>query len=760
MRDINLTVREIDDLLERFYNRLKGKKEGLSLAEPAAILLSYLKKYASQSYLLYAPGFFPVIIDVLTTEAFASFGCEGLESLLDVASDIPVISDDYTPGIVEDNLGRIRKTLERISAVLGGNDPGDRTLPADGEKDEPAKTGFFREDVRGSVGLPLISNYTSGKALFTTSRIFRINAELRITGELNIRKKLDPVVTFDHMLPEHNSRLKKQILTAVRLAENFVASTMHMKSIFRIPRQYTISLPDTLFLPCPVAGMMTDDPAGLAITTLLISLLGKLDLSSRKYRVRAGSAFTGTIDDTGRIFPVEEPCISENVRSVFYSIYDRLVVPARNLETAENEFSRLARKHPDRKLEIIPASKITEICADTRVMEIRRTPAGKMILQRIFHSRKHLIAGISAVAAALIYFLFLSPYLDKTVARVRMVDSLLVMTNRNGNKVNTYNTGFTLVKENQKIYQRYYIDDFNGDGKNEIACLLSESRMPKSKPGLYNRLHFLVFDHRGDLMQKYIYNDEKIMGEEIGEWGINQSLSMQNINILPDSTGWGVFYISTNHISYPPSAIIRFSLKSNSCQMFFHKGILRNMTIKDFDKDGNPDIVLLGYNIELGSAVMIVLDPRYINGSSPEGHNYSVDGYDTDIAKYYIRFPEFRLYKYYAKKTMRLFVSLHEDTNGFSILVKSMQEDVRFFFSDNVKCTKTDIVNCYFKGYAKPDSIVAIADYNGKEQDKKRLLEGIRYWDGGKWVDEPVMNNSYLKFINNSLGGRTGSGPE
>ncbi len=757
MKDLDLRIKEIDDLLEHLYNRLKGKKEGLSLVEPASILLAYLKKNAPQSYLQHAPGFFPVIVDALLTEAFSSFGYDGLESLSDVASDIPVISGDYTPGIVEKNLGRIRKKLEGISAALGGNGPGDRILSAGGEMDESAKTGFFRKNARGSVGLLLVSVYTSGEKPFTTGHIIRLHAEIRITGESSLRKRLNPAVAFDHISAEQNSQFEKQVYMAVRLAEDFVASTMKMKGVFRMPRQYTISFPESASFSDPVAGIMTGGSAGLAITTLLISLLGKLDLSGQRYLIRPGTIFTGAMGDTGRVLRVEDSHIGEKVRAAFYSTYTRLVVPEENLETAKKEFVRLAVEHPDRKLKIIPVSTITGTCADTEIMDVLKIPAGKPALQRILHWRKHLVSGISAAVAALIFSLFLFPCLDKTVTGIELIDSLLVMTNQAGKKVNTYNTGFTYGRKNVKRVQKFCMDDFNKDSKNEIVCLLSETRDMGSLPGLYNRLHFLIFDHKGHLIQKYIYNDEKIMGQEIGDGGINSHISICDVNMLPDSTGWGVFYIRINHSIFPPSAVIRYSLKSNSCQIFFHKGILRDMSVKDYDGDGNHDIILSGYNMELGSAVMIVLDSRYINGSSPDGYDYSIEGFDVDIAKYYIRFPDFHRYEYLRLPAMPLTVTLREADDGISVLVKSKKERVQFFFQKKMVCCKTKVTENPRTRRIITSSKIPAGDYDEKEQDEKKLLEGVRYWDGEKWVAEPVINRSYLKFAGNIPSGNTGA---
>ena len=227
--DFDLSIREIDDLLQHLYLKLRGKKEGLSLAEPAAILLARLKGENPAFYAPLLARFTPIIMDTLISGAFISFGYKGLLSLNAVAGDIELATGDYIPDGVEEGMSRIREEIAAISAILGGRHPVTGPVTDPGGASESGTGGFFRESAWGTVGLPLVSTYNTGKTPFSTGRVVKARIEIRITGEWSIRRKHDPVITFDHISAEPNSDFEKQIRTAVRAAEGHAAAAMGIK---------------------------------------------------------------------------------------------------------------------------------------------------------------------------------------------------------------------------------------------------------------------------------------------------------------------------------------------------------------------------------------------------------------------------------------------------------------------------------------------------------------------------------------------------
>ena len=164
VKEIDLSIREVDDLLQHLYLKLKGKKEGLSLAEPAAILLSVLRRENPSFYGPQLSLFTPIIMDTLISKAYVSFGYEGLQALNEVAGDISLATGDYIPAGVENGLADIRYEIHGIESALAGKD----TEPAHIEEIDGS---FIREYASASAGIPLVSTYNTGSTPFSTESV-------------------------------------------------------------------------------------------------------------------------------------------------------------------------------------------------------------------------------------------------------------------------------------------------------------------------------------------------------------------------------------------------------------------------------------------------------------------------------------------------------------------------------------------------------------------------------------------------------------
>ena len=745
--DLDLSIREIDDLLQHLYVKLKGKKEGLSLVEPAAILLARLKNTNKSFYTPQLALFTPIIMDALISEAYVSFGYEGLESLNDVAGDIALATGDYIPAGVEEGLSRIRGEIDSISAILNGDSTAAETSADASRKSETGTGGFFRERAWGTAGLPLVSTYNTGKTPFSTGRVVKARVEIRITGEWSVRTRRDPVINFEHISAEPNSPFERQIHTAVRVAEEYAASAMGMGGIQRMPREYRISLPEIASFPASAIQRLSGGSAGLAIAALLVSVLGRLDLHRYRLRINPAIAFTGTVDETGNILAVEDSYIAGKVQAVFSSRYSMLVLPAGNLGAAEKELTVLSRKYPARKLDLVPASDIAGIFDDSGVTTRRMAPAGKPLLQRLFFWRKHLLTAASLAAMVIISLFVVRPYYRRDIAVIVAKGNRITITNKFGRLITEHELDF-MVAEGKKDKRRIYIGDFDGNGENEALCVLADSRHMNSS-SRYNRLHFISFDNEGLFRFSYIYDDEKLLGDQMNPEGSAFSIaSTLRSTVFRNEQGESRFLAVVHHSSRRPGSIINLSLEDFSRQIFLHQGYLFHMALEDIDCDGIRDIVLSGYNNILQSCVVVVLDQRYMNGSSPEGRDYDISGFEEDIAKYYLRLPDFSGYvPYYNRDWFPLTPMIKKTQEGLIVSVHNKGNNTRFFMSDNMECVRAEVLKSLGdEGNSGSDSL-AVFDYPEKKRDEEALRTGIRYWDGENWVAEPTVNRSYLRHL-------------
>ncbi len=742
-KDLDLSIREIDDLLQHLYLKLRGKKEGLSLAEPASILLSQLKTANPSFYAPQLARFTPIIMDTLISGAYISFGFEGLQRLNDVAGDIAIATGDYIPAGVEEGLSKIRNEIEAISAILKGDSPGTGPMADITGKSETGTGGFFRESAWGTVGLPLVSIYNTGKTPFSTGRVVKARVEIRITGEWSIRKKHDPVVTFDHISAEPNSTFETQIRTAIAVAEKYVAAVMEMKGIVRVPREYRISLPEIASFPTSAIQRLSGGSAGLAIAALLISVLSSLDLYRQRSKFNTGTSFTGKVDENGKVLAVEDSHIADKVRAVFFSRFSRLVLPAGNYETAEKELAILSGEYPSRKLDFVAAPDVAGIFRDSGVTATSRTPTGKPLLQRLFMWRKHLAASFILPLLALLTLFILPPYLDRKVDSVEMLGGKALMKNRYGRLLMEYDAGFRMGFSNQ--HSRTYFHDLSDHPGKEILIIASESRQERLIKTKFERLHFLVFTDKGRLLHDHTYNQEEVMGGEMDAWAYEKVMTMLPSNaVFLDELGKGIVAVCTNYSTYTPTSVIKADVNTGEFEVFFHYGYLTEMVAGDFDGDGKREILLGGFNLSLDASVIAVLDPAHMEGSSPSGHGYNVYGMNADIAKFYIKFPEFRRAKRYPGPMYVLGVSILNTADNLTLSVKSRAEDVEYTFTEGMRLSNVKVCMSHSRANNRPDSISTIS-YKGKTKDEIKLKRGVRYWTGKDWVSEPTMNRSYLQ---------------
>jgi len=746
MKNPGLSLKEIDGLLEQLYRRLKGKDQGLPFAEPVAILLAGLKTDDNSLYSLQLPRFSSVMVNALISGAWKSFGYAGLESLSIVAGDIPLVTDIHRIDSVETGMNGMASRLAAISAILDGREP----QPCQHGKDDPeppsAKQDFFRESITGSIGLPLVSTFGTGTASFSTGRVVTLQAKLVLTGEWSLRRKHEPAVHFEHISAEPDSPFEQQIFLAIKEAEKTASSKLGMPGLQRIPREYRISLPELASLPSASIGMMSGGSAGLGMTALAISLLGGLDLCRKSRLIPEGTAFTGMIDDKGNVLPVAGHHLDEKVRSVFFSTCSRLAVPSSNMEKAAEELAGLRAQYPARRFELVPVSETADIFGDRKIAEIRNVPAARTILQRLFHWRKHLATGVAALAAAFALLYVLPPYMDRTVARTELVDSLLVMYNKSNHIVADHNIHFTLGKNQNNQLLRFFTVDCMGDGRDETIAIVSEGKISKSNRPIKEQLHIILFDHSGKVVNSYAFSYWKeLCGIEKNPYESRMTLLMDSSRPYSDKDGNWSLYLLINCGLLKTSTLVRLSLPDFDRQIYANSGMINEFKFMDLDVDGEDDLVLVGFNYIFESTFMAVLNPKHVAGASPDGYEYPVPGFENDVARYFIKFPDF--YRAVPRNEINKLTPLFSMHSGeFSVIVKSSTLAVQYFIDQGLRCQKA-IVSEFKSGYSNSPNKPIRVNYEGVEKDEEDLKNGVRYWDGSGWVSEPVINRSKLRTI-------------
>jgi hypothetical protein len=61
-----------------------------------------------------------------------------------------------------------------------------------------------------------------------------------------------------------------------------------------------------------------------------------------------------------------------------------------------------------------------------------------------------------------------------------------------------------------------------------------------------------------------------------------------------------------------------------------------------------------------------------------------------------------------------------------------------------MKFIDAEVVLCHTRRIGFVDS-VSVFEYPGMERDEKKLLGGVRFWNGKNWVSSPTVNSSYME---------------
>lgn len=743
MKEFDLTVKDADDFLEHLYGRLKRQGQGLSLLEPALLVLNFLRKSGAPLYIPHRERYAPIVMDALISGTCESFGYDGLAAAAAVAGDIPLLSQGYIPENVGRGLDAIRRRLAAIEAALEGNPFAHVDFPGGARKAPAAR---MRERTEAVVMLPLVSLYRVGGDTLSAGRVVGCRVVLRITGEASLRRRQAPVVTFEHIFAEPGCPFERQIHTAVAAAERMAAAGCQSRLLARLPREYLVTLPEIATLPASAAGTMSGASAGLAFAVLIMTAVCRLDLGRIRLRDAGDTAFTGEIDAFGAVLPVSESLVGEKVRAVFYSTCRRLVVPSGNLPAAQGELARLARRHPGRRLEIVAAESAGEVFGDQSMVERRRVALARPLLQRTFFWRKQLIVAAATLAAALVSLFVAPAYLDREAASAVASDSLVIMYNSHGRRIATHNTGHHRETSGQ-AGKYIFVGDIDGSGVKHVVHAIA-GKDDRFEKYLYD-IRVLVFSSRGRLLRETQFSSKDIIGQIEFMYTHPKSIRMST-RMFYDRAGDGHLdlFVNANHVLAPPSMLMRFSLQDTTWDAFLHNGYLRGLAVLGSEGNRRAEMVLTGYNADLESAVVIVLDSAHLQGASPAGARFEVAGFEEDVAKHYIRLPRSDLQYPYLNPNMELLCELIKESGWhLSVLSKSAGIDIAFHFDENLVCREAEITQ--FPPIKHGHGRGRLWDLREKiDQDFYRelladLVAGVSYWDGENWRSEPAINSSY-----------------
>jgi hypothetical protein len=362
----------------------------------------------------------------------------------------------------------------------------------------------------------------------------------------------------------------------------------------------------------------------------------------------------------------------------------------------------------------------------------------------VFRSRPlRLLIPTAGLAALILAAVWIAAPRDSSPADFRIEGSALIVLNKKGSVLWSYDTGLSNLKEESYYRARFQVktlspdeevrfplllmSDLNRDGRTEVVFALKTRN--EFKEG-----RILCFSDRGKVLWDFPAGRELRFGD---------SLYARDYRIagldLHDFDGDGLpelFYIAHHKPDYPCQLGV-LDAKGRLIGEYWNSGYFSDVVFLDIDGDGRDDVLAAGLDNEYGKGCLAVFAPDRIAGSSPQlNPAYTAREIGPGSELYYILFP-------------RTDADL-ADYPVESILSVDILRSRRF----NLNCQVSRI---YFE--LTPDLEVVAAHNSHRFQQFhaeavragrvrsrldpayfERLKRGVLYWDGTAWVGTRTPN--------------------
>lgn len=284
---------------------------------------------------------------------------------------------------------------------------------------------------------------------------------------------------------------------------------------------------------------------------------------------------------------------------------------------------------------------------------------------------------------------------------------------------------------------RYAVTDLDGDGGREVLTPLFLRGEPELRT---NGLH--VFDGGGKHVD---FDFERKVSFRGNPYEMPVRIENGSLIVVDTAgpTGPEIFLTVKNDRS--PIAILRMNAGGEVLGEYWHQGHIVGLYLHDVDGDGSRELVACGINdaddnVRLSDPVIIILDPRKIEGRLESqltpGYGHTKSGAE----EYYLRLP---LTELNVKNEVGALVGrfrVHEDRFVFLWGFQTpdgLRYDLDFVFSRSFEPLRV----------VPPTQIKQLFDREFAAKRVSTLLDGpyleylrsqVRFWDGKEWRPEPV----------------------
>jgi hypothetical protein len=366
---------------------------------------------------------------------------------------------------------------------------------------------------------------------------------------------------------------------------------------------------------------------GVALACALLRAGGHRE----EYTPRPDAAFTGLLERTGHLGPVEDAGLRLKIEACILARMAYLAVPESQRARAEMHLESFAPLHP--RLAIIRVRTLGEIFADRRLVASRQVPGPVRAGRALWRHRRSAAAALLAVLLLIIARLAYGP-LDRTPAGIRFAGSEMMIVNRAGEALQAIAVGTTTANVGSSgVNAVAALLDVDADGSPEILW----GQVSEGDSAPVGTVHCRTVGEEQDrwvveLKKQATFPFNAVEGEGFGPFGLLAGdLDKDSVPEL---------FVIARHQAYP-SLLLKLDARTGDERgAYLHPGHIIAIRAADLEQDGTPEILLTGVNNSLGEAFLAVLDPRCINGHGPAEGRYQPEGMSRAQERAYLRLPK------------------------------------------------------------------------------------------------------------------------
>lgn len=482
----------------------------------------------------------------------------------------------------------------------------------------------------------------------------------------------------------------------------------------------------------------------LAYNSILIN-----ELCKYYYKFRNDTVFTAEIDKEGNLVKLDKKSLKIKLRAVFFSPYKKFVIPEDNIIEAKQELEKLNKKYPKRELQLIPVQNFENVFKNLDIVERCELKFKDKVVAnyRRYHTTVNWVLSIVALFVIGFFIVnYLIPTLERNPETIQYKNNRFVAYNKYDKKIwesNELDKSYSLSMENDPIHikQKCLLSDLDHDENNEILYFLSSDSNRIMNRTFYCRNSDNTIKWKYTTPEFNVYYNNKRFEDNF----VNFALYVYDF----DDDGFKEI-IRTGRLGYMfPFVVSKFNYKGELISEFWNSGYLIDVAALDIDKDGRVEFIAGSCNNKFRQAALVVFDPNFISGSSPETDPKKDN--QKGLEKYYILFPR-TIINYYSGKDMNNVEGLKQtrkdglEVTVFEGWVGENQQNafVLYKFDKDMNVISAELSSPFIGNYEELVNIKTITPIKDLNYYADSLKNAVRYWDGDRFVNYPVINKHYL----------------